>query len=66
MSDRLMKDVSKEYEKMRAQLLLIRVILGLNPCHDPVECVRILHSDGRERFESVRGEKCDYAAQWTP
>lgn len=48
----------------QAQLLLIRVILGLNPIHDPVECVRILFEDGREAFERVRGEPCEYAAQW--
>lgn len=64
--DSKMIDVTMEYERMRAKLLLIHVTLGLNPCHDAVECVRILFEEGREAFEKVRGPACDYAAQWSP
>lgn len=61
-----MVDCTKEYEKMRAELLLIRAILHLNPIHDPVECVRILYEDGRDALEKVRGPKCEYATSWSP
>jgi hypothetical protein len=54
------------YEKMRGELLLIRLILGLNPIHDPVECVRVLHEEGKEAFEKLRGERCEYAHEWKP
>jgi hypothetical protein len=58
--------VGASAERMRAQLLLIRVILGLNPGHDVVECVRILHDEGFAVFEKVRGERCTWASQWRP
>jgi hypothetical protein len=61
-----MVDRTAEYERMRAQLLLIRVVLGLNPGHDVVYAVRELHDNGRAAFEDVRGPRCDYAAQWKP
>jgi hypothetical protein len=44
-----------EEQKMRGQLLLIRVVLGLSPIHDPVEAVRVLYEQGREAFEQLRG-----------
>lgn len=65
-SERLMHDVTMQYEKMRAQLLLIRVVLGLSPIHDPVKCVQVLFEDGREAFEKLRGPKAESAADWTP
>jgi hypothetical protein len=49
-----------------SEILLIRVMLGLNPVHDVVECIRILFEQGREAFERVRGEPCEYAAEWRP
>jgi hypothetical protein len=61
-----MKDVSGEYEQMRAELMLMRVELGLDPCHDLLTCVRTLHNDGRDAFEKLRGPKCDYAHHWQP
>lgn len=53
-------------EKMRNELLLIRVVLGLSPAHDPVTAVRVLYEEGREAFEKLRGERCEYAHQWKP
>lgn len=53
-------------EKMKAQLLLIRVVLGLNPIHDPVEAIRVLYEDGREAFEKLRGPACAHSHQWKP
>lgn len=66
MSNRMTKDVTQEYEKMRAELLLIRVKLGLNPCHDVLAAVAKLHDEGRPAFEAQRGEPCTWAAQWQP
>lgn len=66
MADQKTIDVTAEYEKMRAELLLIRALLGLNPIHDPVVCVRELFENGREAFEKLRGPVCDYAWQWSP
>lgn len=63
---KMMKDVTQEYEHMRAQLLLIRVSLGLNPCQDPVWAVSTLFAEGRDAFEQRRGEKCEHAHEWTP
>lgn len=37
------------------QMVLIRALLGLKECHDPVYCVRILFDEGREAFEKMRG-----------
>lgn len=59
-------DCTKQFEKMKAELLLIRAILHLSPAHDPVESVRLLYEEGREAFERVRGQKCEYATQWHP
>lgn len=53
-------------EKMRNQLLLIRVILGLSPIHDPVTAVQVLYEKGRVEFEIMRGSKCEYAHEWKP
>lgn len=66
MSEIKMINVTSEYEKMRAQMLLMRVTLGLNPCHDLLECVRLLHDKGRDEFERLRGERCKYAHEWKP
>ena len=51
-------------EHMRAQLTLIRVVLGLSPIHDPVEAVRVLYEQGRPAFEATRGPFRDDAADW--
>ena len=53
-------------ETLRAQMLLIRVTLGLNPIHDVLTAVRVLHDEGREAFEKLRGERCDFAHEWKP
>lgn len=53
-------------EKLRSQMLLIRVTLGLNPVHDPVEAVRVLFEEGRKSFEQLRGPVCGHAHQWKP
>lgn len=66
MTDQKSIDVTAEFEKMRAELLLIRVVLGLNPIHDPVTCVRELFTNGRDAFEKLRAPACDYAWQWSP
>jgi hypothetical protein len=55
-----------ELTKTENQMLLIRIILGLQPGHDPVECVRVLFSDGREAFENLRGPVCEFAHEWAP
>jgi len=66
MSNRMMKDVTQEYERMKAELLLIRVQLGLNPCQDVRWAIEKLHNDGREAFEAARGPKCDWSHEWQP
>lgn len=48
------------------QIFLIRVTLGLNPAHDPVECIRVLYEEGKNAFENLRGEPCTYAHEWKP
>ncbi len=53
-------------EKMRAQITLIRTILGLSPIHDPVEAVRVLYDDGREAMEKLRGPFRTDAPLWKP
>jgi hypothetical protein len=53
-----------ETSTLKAQLTLIRVVLGLSPIHDPVEAVRVLHDEGREAFEKLRGARCDHAHEW--
>jgi len=53
-------------ENMRNQLMLIRMALGLSPIHDPVTAVRVLYEEGKEAFEKMRGEKCEYAHEWRP
>lgn len=65
-TERAFKDVTAEYERMRCELMLIRVALGLNPAHDVLTAVRTLHDEGREALEKLRGEKCEYAHQWAP
>jgi hypothetical protein len=59
-------ELHREMSRSESQMLLIRVVLGLNPIHDPVEAVRILYEKGREEFEKVRGQGCYYAAEWRP
>ena len=66
MSDRLIKDVTQEYEHMRCELLLIRVTLGLSPAHDVLTCVRTLFEQGREEMEKLRGPKSDDSSYWAP
>lgn len=51
---------------MRAQHLLMHIHLGLNPAHDLLTCVRVLHDEGREAFEKLRGPRCDFAHEWKP
>lgn len=53
-----------EIKSMRAQLTLIRVVLGLSPIHDPVEAVRVLYEKGRDAFEKERGPFRDDANAW--
>ena len=52
--------------RMQAQLLLIRVTLGLSPIHDPVTAVRVLYEEGKEAFEKLRGDPCAHAGSWKP
>lgn len=59
-------DRQDAFTKMRAQLMLIRVTLGLNPIHDPVEAIRVLFEEGREAFEKLRGPACEHAHEWGP
>lgn len=49
-----------------AEELLIRVHLGLSPIHSVLEAVRVLHDDGREAFEKMRGPRCEHAHEWKP
>lgn len=53
-------------EHRNAEELLMRVCLGLNPAHSLLEAVRVLHDDGREAFEKLRGPRCEFAHQWKP
>lgn len=53
-------------KKMRAELTLIRCILGLSPIHSTVEAVRTLHDAGRGAFEKQRGERCEHWHEWKP
>lgn len=48
------------------QMWRIRMLLGLNPVHDPSELVRVLYEEGREAFEKLRGEPCAHAHEWKP
>ena len=66
MSDRQMIDATEAFNKMQAQLFLIRILLRLSPIHDPVQAVRVLHDEGKEAFEKLRGEPCSYASEWKP
>lgn len=63
---RAMVDVTDQYERLKAQMLLIRVTLGLSPYHDVLTAVQVLHAEGREAFEKMRGPKSDDAASWVP
>ena len=58
--------MSDRERRMFSQLLLVRVALGLNPIHSVVEAVRVLHDDGKEAFEKLRGAKCEHAHEWFP
>lgn len=49
-----------------AEELLMRVHLGLNPCHSLINAVRVLHDEGREAFEKMRGPRCEHAHEWKP
>lgn len=53
-------------QRMYSQLLLIRETLGLNPIHDVVSAVRMLHDNGRDAFMNARGPKCEYSYEWQP
>lgn len=55
-----------EWSDAENREFLMRVHLGLNPIHDLMECVRILHDEGIEAFERVRGPRCEWAHQWKP
>lgn len=57
----MMSDIQDELEMLADKDLLIRVLLGLNPCHDTVESIRVLFEEGREAFEKMRGPACDWA-----
>ena len=56
----------KDWSLAENREFLMRVHLGLNPIHDLLECVRILHDEGREAFEKARGPRCEWAHQWKP
>lgn len=64
--ERKMIDVTAQYERMKAEMMLMRVCLGLEPIHDLLRCVQILHDEGREAFEKVRGPKCEHSHLWQP
>lgn len=66
MTERLMRDVTAEYERMRCELLLMRVELGLGPIHDLRSCVSVLLNEGREAFEKIRGPKREDSHLWQP
>ena len=63
---RKMLDVTSEYERMRAQMMLMRVHLGLDPCHDILTAIRVLYDEGREAMEKMRGPRCEHAHLWKP
>lgn len=64
--ERKMVDATCTYRQMKNQLLVIRVELGLEPFHDVVAAVRVLHNEGREEFEKMRGEHSNRAVHWQP
>lgn len=66
MADKAMIDVTESYERMKAQLLLIRVVLGISPIQDVVLAVQTLHEQGKDEFENLRGPRSDEAAKWLP
>jgi len=39
--------------KAEAEIILIRIILGLSPIHDTVAAVRVLHEQGRAALENI-------------
>lgn len=49
-----------------AEMLLLRIHLGLNPLHSVLHAVRVLHDEGRAAFEEMRGPRCAYAHEWKP
>lgn len=51
-------------EKVEAQMLLIREILGLSPIHDPVRAIEVLWRDGVHEFRRICGTRCDFAHEW--
>jgi hypothetical protein len=53
-------------EKRDAEELLMRIHLGLNPAHNLLNAVRVLHDEGREAFEAMRGARCAWAHEWKP
>lgn len=53
-------------DRRNAQELCMRIHLGLNPAQDIFECLRVLHDEGREAFEALRGQRCEYAHEWKP
>ena len=56
----------RTYPDIESQELLLRVHLGLSPIHSLLEAVRVLHDDGREAFEQMRGPRCEHAHEWAP
>lgn len=60
------KRLDTKISKLAATELLMRVHLGLSPIHDLTTMVRVLHDDGREAFEKLRGARCEHAHEWKP
>ncbi len=59
-------EMSTRERAMFTELLLVRVKLGLSPLHSTVEAVRVLHDEGREAFEAMRGPACSHSSEWFP
>lgn len=51
--------------KRDAEELLMRVHLGLSPIHSLLEAVRVLHDEGRDAFEKMRGPRFSDPAEPT-
>ncbi len=61
----LTEEMSRQ-EVRDAKELCLRIHLGLNPCHDIYEACHVLHDEGREAFERMRGPRCEWAHEWKP
>jgi len=64
--ERKIIDVTAEYERMRLEMMLMRVCLGLGPAHDLRFAVQVLYDQGREAMENMRGPKSEHSHLWQP